>query len=100
MFSDSYYFWLMTKVRGTNSLVNSGLTPRLLNREQAASYLGISASAFDKQVADRVVPGPKSFGSRRVWDIRQLDAAIDRLPSENGASDESHADDVWSRAAL
>lgn len=54
---------------------------RGLNREEAAAYVGIGASKFDELVADGRMPQPKKIDARRVWDVRQLDAAFDALPT-------------------
>jgi len=56
------------------------LAPRGLCREAAAQYVGISPVTFDMMVADGRMPGPKQIGTRKVWDIRALDIAFDRLP--------------------
>ena len=58
---------------------------RGLSREEAAMYVGISASKFDELVANGRMPGPVKIDSRKVWDIRLLDVAFDALPSENPA---------------
>ena len=57
------------------------LPPRLINREAAAAYVGVSPVTFDQMVADGRMPAPRWLGGRRyAWDVRELDAAIDRLP--------------------
>ncbi len=33
------------------------------------------------------MPKPKRIFSRKVWDVRELDSAIDALPSEGDVSD-------------
>lgn len=66
-----------------NQLPDS-LPPRGLTREQAAAYIGVGASTFDKLVSDRVMPGPVKFGRRRVWDRLALDAAFGSLSSTDG----------------
>jgi predicted DNA-binding transcriptional regulator AlpA len=53
---------------------------RGLNRVEAAIYVGVSPSTFDKMVADYRMPKPKQIGERLVWDIHQLDACFDGLP--------------------
>jgi predicted DNA-binding transcriptional regulator AlpA len=53
-----------------------GLTPRLLSREQASTYCGMSASHFDEHVAPAVPP--LVMGRRSLWDIRALDRWLDR----------------------
>lgn len=56
------------------------LAPRRgLNRVEAATYVGVSASKFDQMVADRRMPRPKKIDCRKVWDMRALDLAFDEL---------------------
>jgi hypothetical protein len=58
-------------------------TPRRgLNRTEAAAYIGVSPSKFDEMVRDGRMCAPKRIDARVIWDIRQLDAAFDSLPSE------------------
>ncbi len=52
--------------------------PRLLSREQAAAYVGLSVNSFKIRVG-REFPDPKIIGARKLWDRRQLDEAVDRL---------------------
>jgi|JRYH01.1.fsa_nt_gb hypothetical protein len=52
------------------------ISPRLLTRPQAASYLALTAAAFDDWVRRGLIPGPLP-GTRR-WDRHGIDAAIDR----------------------
>jgi predicted DNA-binding transcriptional regulator AlpA len=56
---------------------------RGLSREEAAMFLGISASKFDEMVGDGRMPGPRRIDARKVWDVRELDLAFDNLPHEN-----------------
>lgn len=56
--------------------------PRLLNREQAAGYCGVGVTKFDEMVKDGRMPKPRCIDARRLWDVRQLDAAVDDLPVE------------------
>ncbi len=68
------------------------LPPRILIREAAAAYVGVSANTFDSMVEQGTMPHPKMlYGKRKGWDVRELDTAIDRLPIE-GAQPE---DDTW-----
>ncbi|RIY00867.1 hypothetical protein D3218_10710 [Aureimonas flava] len=60
----------------------SPLAPRLVNREVAAAYAGIGATKFDELVRSGVMPKAKRVGTRRLWDVHRLDAAIDDLPDE------------------
>ena len=52
---------------------------RGLSRGEAAEYVGIGASKFDKMVSDGRMPPPKRIDGRRVWDRRQVDRAFDLL---------------------
>lgn len=57
------------------------LAPRLVGREVAAAYLSLSPGLFDDLVKVGLMPSPKKLGERRLaWDVRELDAAVDRLP--------------------
>ena len=61
--------------------------PRGLRREDAASYLGISATTFDQMVAERRMPEPRQASRGRVvWDRHELDGAFDRLPKRGEAT--------------
>lgn len=71
----------MTKPRNVNILPLS-LPPRGLRREQAAEYIGVSVSLFDKLVAEGRMPPPKMIGARKVWDRVALDQAFFELPEE------------------
>ena len=55
---------------------------RGLNREQAATYVGVSANTFDGMIDDGRMPKPVRIGNRRIWDVRELDLAFDALPRE------------------
>lgn len=61
------------------------ITPRGINRDQAAAYIGVSVGTFDKLVTAGAMPAARMLESRRVWDIMELDRAFDELPHE-GAS--------------
>lgn len=55
---------------------------RGLSREQAANYIGIGLTKFDKMVKDGRMPRPKRLDGRVVWDLRKLDAAFDALEDD------------------
>ncbi len=73
-------------------LGNVGLAPRLLTREQAAAYCGVSVQTFTSWVRGGIVPGPLP-GTRR-WDKRAIDATLD-LVSRIGPNLEPNALDEW-----
>jgi hypothetical protein len=53
----------------------AGMTPRLLSREAAATYCGISPNHFDEHLAEAVPP--VFIGRRRLWDVKALDRWLD-----------------------
>jgi len=55
---------------------------RGLSRDEAAMYIGISATKFDEMVIDCRMPAPVKIDSRKVWDIRSLDLAFDALSAQ------------------
>jgi predicted DNA-binding transcriptional regulator AlpA len=55
------------------------LAPRGLSRAQAAAYIGISPSLFDKLVADGRMPKPIRINSRTIWDRTKLDESFQTL---------------------
>ena len=59
------------------------IQPRGLSRVEAADYVGVSPTTFDKLVADGRMPPPKHINARNVWDVRQLDLAFEDLPSDD-----------------
>jgi predicted DNA-binding transcriptional regulator AlpA len=68
------------------------IEPRGLSRVEAARYLGISPSKFDELRKDGRVPPARMIDGRKVWDVRDLDAAFEALPLETN----SHEDEDWS----
>lgn len=68
------------------------LAPRLIGREAAAAYICVSPNVFDQMVEDGRMPVAKRLGDRRkAWDVRELDCAVDKLPSDGKAP----GDDSW-----
>ena len=65
------------------NVLPQSLPPRGLSREEAAAYVGVSASLFDALVKDRRMPSAKRINSRNIWDRLQLDGAFDALPSND-----------------
>jgi len=57
-------------------LLSYGLTPRLLSRDLAAEYCGVSPAHFAEHVA-KEVPAI-DIGRRNLWDIRALDRWLDQ----------------------
>lgn len=59
--------------------------PRLLTREQAATYCGYSRSGFSRLVAIGALPGPIPGLSR--WDKRAIDAKLDKISGLDNDND-------------
>ncbi len=66
---------------------------RGLSRVEAAIYVGVSPITFDKMLRGGKMPPPKRIGSRKLWDVRELDISFDALPSENHRTQETTWDD-------
>lgn len=58
---------------------------RGLSRVEAAAYIGVGATTFDRMILAGEMPNPKRIGTRKVWDLRALDLAFDALPGEDDA---------------
>lgn len=58
------------------------LPPLGINREQAASLVGISVSLFDKAVLAGTMPRPRRIGGRLIYDVAELAEAFRRLPHQ------------------
>ncbi len=69
-----------------------GIAPRLLTREQAAAYCGVSLTTFTAWVRRGIVPGPVPRTHR--WDRKAIDAALDAQSSID-ANLEGKALDQW-----
>lgn len=54
--------------------------PRGLRREEAARYIGVSPSTFDKLRAEGITPSPRKLRGLNVWDRHDLDAFFAELP--------------------
>jgi excisionase family DNA binding protein len=66
-----------------------------LSREEAANYIGVGHTTFDKLVADGRMPRPKLINTRRVWSRRALEEAFARLPEEAQDAPNGPDSDVW-----
>lgn len=57
------------------------VAPAGLEREQAAAYVGLSISTFEKAVRERNAPQPRQIAKRRVvWRRAELDAWLEKCP--------------------
>ena len=62
---------------------------RGMRKTEAAEYIGVGDTKFDEWVNDGRMPPPKRIDGCVIWDIRQLDAAFNRLPG--GSDDQKNA---------
>jgi len=58
-----------------------------ISREQAAAYIGIGASLFDRLVHDGKMPHGRQIYGRLVWDVQEVADAFRRLPHRATAVD-------------
>jgi len=77
-----------------HSALPPSLPPRLIRREAAAEYVGVSPSKFDRMVEDGRMPKPRIADRCRLYCVRELDAACDRLPHVGGETDDTSWDDL------
>lgn len=70
------------------------MTPGALSRKQAAEFVGVAPSTFDKLVKAGELPQPKRFASskRVVWSVEKLRAALNNVPADGVA--EASVNDV------
>jgi hypothetical protein len=81
-------------VSGKRDVLPPSLARRGLSRVQAAAYIGMSPSLFDKLVGDGRMPCPKAVNSRVIWDRLKLDEAFEALPDRDG----EEPDNPWDKA--
>ncbi|WP_421358201.1 helix-turn-helix transcriptional regulator [Agrobacterium rosae] len=72
-----------------------------LNREQAAAFIGISPSLFDKAVEAGTMPGSRMIGARKIWDVDELTVSFRAIPHKGatGLEDETESKgNAWDNA--
>jgi predicted DNA-binding transcriptional regulator AlpA len=52
---------------------------RGVDRDGASLFVGVSHAVFDQMVRDGRLPQPVELDGELVWDLLQLDRAMDRL---------------------
>jgi excisionase family DNA binding protein len=59
---------------------------RVFNREEAASYVGVSPGHFSKLVRQGAMPAPlPTYGRARRWDKAALEQALDSTSGADGS---------------
>lgn len=64
--------------------------PRRMDRAMAAFYCGLAENTFDAAVKAGEFPKPHQRGRRLMWDIHELDRAMNALDGIAPPSAESH----------
>jgi len=75
------------QARPRDFVLPPSLAPRGLRRVEAAAYIGVSPSTFDKMIAQGVMPKPKRFGDRTIWDRWQIDEAFSAIPNDGDSTE-------------
>jgi predicted DNA-binding transcriptional regulator AlpA len=52
---------------------------RGLDHDEAATFVGVTVATFDRMVAEGGLPKPVDLYGEIIWDVVQLDRAMDRL---------------------
>lgn len=81
---------MFSKLPLTSSI--APLSPRLLNRQQAAAYCNLSPTTFSNWVRSGMLPPPLPGTTR--WDLKAIDFALDAI-SGLQPKQESSALDEW-----
>lgn len=66
------------------------MTPRGLQKYEAAAYIGCRVTKFEEMVRVGTMPRPRLIGNRRVWDTVELDEKFEELPRPNAENDNSN----------
>lgn len=69
-----------TPRRRPSSILPDSLPPIGVNREQAAAYIGISATSFDRLVYEGIMPDARILRGRLVWDVAEIADAFRAIP--------------------
>lgn len=81
-----------------------GALPRRMDSDMAAFYCGLSPTTFQREVDAGKMPCPHRVGARVVWDINDLDRAMDGGTIDNqdgrGAQSSDAARDAAEKMAL
>jgi hypothetical protein len=77
----------------TKSLSDIRPVPRRgLSRDEAAIYVGVGATLFDRLVADGRMPAPFRIDGRKLWDVRKIDLSFDELSHQDTVKQSSWED--------
>ncbi len=79
-----------------------------LSLEEAAAYVGLSPSLFERLVREGKMPFPRKFAGRTVWDADEVATAFRRVPHTPPANlqpgvvsmHDEEPESPWGRARL
>jgi predicted DNA-binding transcriptional regulator AlpA len=67
-----------------------------LSYDEAAAFIGVSASTFAKAVENGLMPAPFELFGRKIWSAGEIEAALNRLPRRGaGRQDDADGSDIW-----
>ncbi len=69
-----------------NDVLPASLPPLGINREQAATLIGISVSLFDRAVEAGTMPKPRVLGGRNIWDVAEIAEHFRAIPHKDEGS--------------
>ena len=67
-------------MKGPSAILPESLPPVGISREQAAAFIGIGATLFDRLVRTGKMPDARVIEGRLVWDVFELASAFRALP--------------------
>lgn len=76
----------MTAAPRPRDFLPPSLAPIGLRRTEAAAYIAVSVGTWDQMVREGVMPQPKRYGSRMIWDRLAVDVAFAALDATNEAA--------------
>lgn len=56
------------------------LAPIGIDRVEAAAFIGIGETLFDRLVSEGIMPQPRMLRGRNVWDVDELAKAFRAIP--------------------
>jgi excisionase family DNA binding protein len=63
---------------------------RMLSRREAALYVGVSCTTFDNMIEAGLMPKALRIGRRILWDLHDLDGALDALRDARAAEESAN----------
>lgn len=70
-----------------------------LSQEEAAAFVGVSPTHFERAVAAGLMPAPREFFGRMLWDAEEVYQAFRRLP-RRGKNPKDNVHSIFSDVAV